>query len=152
YFDVFVEYAKASPDDMLIRIAVHNRGADEALLHVLPTLWFRNLWSGRPNVQKPMLTGDGSAICAHHAQLGGWQLDCEGEPRLLFTENETNNRRLFGSESSSPFVKDGINDFLVHNRPDAVNPARIGTKAAAYYPLEILPGGAVTVRLRLHPS
>src|SRR5215469_6482964 len=111
YFDVFVEYAKASPDDILVRVTVHNRGSDVARLHVLPTLWFRNLWAGRPDVRKPMLARDRSTICARHSQLGAWQLDCEGAPQLLFTENETNSRRLFGRENTTPFVKDGINDF-----------------------------------------
>ena len=152
YFDVLAEYGKASPDDILIRLTVHNRGPDAAPLHLLPTVWFRNLWAGRPDFQKPVLTGDGGAIYASHPQLGTWRVECEGGPLLLFTENETNHRRLFGSENPSPFVKDGINDFLLYGHSGAVNPKKVGTKAAAYYPLDIQPGGSATVRLRLRPA
>ena len=151
YFDVFVEYAKASPDDILIRLAAHNRGPDTAPLHLLPTLWFRNSWAGSPHVQKPLLARDGSVISARHPQLGAWQLECEGRPQLLFTENETNSRRLFGTENPGKFTKDGINDFLLRRRPDTVNPAEVGTKAAAHYSLEIPPGDSGMVRLRLRP-
>ena len=151
YFDVFVEYAKASPDDILIRLAAHNRGPDTAPLHLLPTLWFRNSWAGSPHVQKPLLARDGSVISARHPQLGAWQLECEGRPQLLFTENETNSRRLFGTENPAKFTKDGINDFLLRRRPDTVNPAEVGTKAAAHYSLEIPPGDSGMVRLRLRP-
>jgi len=151
YFDVFVEYAKASPDDILIRLAAHNRGPDTAPLHLLPTLWFRNFWAGSPHVQKPLLARDGSVISARHPQLGAWQLECEGRPQLLFTENETNSRRLFGTENPGKFTKDGINDFLLRRRPDTVNPAEVGTKAAAHYSLEIPPGDSGMVRLRLRP-
>ena len=151
YFDVFVEYAKASPDDILIRLAAHNRGPDTAPLHLLPTLWFRNFWAGSPHVQKPLLARDGSVISVRHPQLGAWQLECEGRPQLLFTENETNSRRLFGTENPGKFTKDGINDFLLRRRPDTVNPAEVGTKAAAHYSLEIPPGDSGMVRLRLRP-
>src|SRR6516164_3383175 len=151
YFDVFVEYAKASPDDILIRLAAHNRGPDTAPLHLLPTLWFRNSWAGSPHVQKPLLARDGSVISVRHPQLGAWQLECEGRPQLLFTENETNSRRLFGTENPAKFTKDGINDFLLRRRPDTVNPAEVGTKAAAHYSLEIPPGDSGMVRLRLRP-
>jgi len=151
YFDVFVEYAKASPDDILIRLAAHNRGPDTAPLHLLPTLWFRNSWAGSPHVQKPLLARDGSVISVRHPQLGAWQLECEGRPQLLFTENETNSRRLFGTENPGKFTKDGINDFLLRRRPDTVNPAEVGTKAAAHYSLEIPPGDSGMVRLRLRP-
>ena len=95
---------------------------------------------------------DGGAIAARHPELGVWNLECGGSPELLFTDNETNNRRLFGSENPSRFVKDGINDFLLHGRADAINPAAIGTKAAAHYRLEIAAGGSASVRLRLRPA
>jgi hypothetical protein len=152
YFDVFAEYAKASPEDILIWLTAHNRGPEAAFLHLLPTLWFRNLWAGQPHAEKPALAADRGAIIARHAELGAWRLECEGAPPLLFTDNETNNRRLFGTENPSTFVKDGINDFLLHERADAVNPAATGTKAAALYKLKIAAGGSANVRLRLRPA
>jgi len=118
YFDVFVEYAKATPTDILIQISVANRGPEPAELHVLPTLWFRNIWSWWPEQPKPSLrevTGDSGVvtIAASHAELG----DCcgyfDGNPRLLFTENDTNNKRLFGTPNTTPYVKDGINNYVV---------------------------------------
>ena len=152
YFDVFAEYAKASAEDILIWLTVHNRGPETAPLHVLPTLWFRNLWAGQPHAEKPTLAADHGAITARHTELGTWRLECDGAPPLLFTDNETNNRRLFDSENTSRFVKDGINDFLLHGRADAVNPAATGTKAAAHYKLNIAAGGSANVRLRLRPA
>ena len=152
YFDVFAEHAKASAEDILILLTVHNRGPEQAPLHLLPTLWFRNLWADQPCVEKPVLAADGGAIAARHPELGVWRLECEGSPELLFTDNETNNRRLFGSENPSSFVKDGINNFLLHGQADAVNPAAIGTKAAAHYRLEIAARGSASVRLRLRPA
>ena len=110
----FVEYAKASPDDILILLTVHNRGSATQPLHLLPTLWFRNLWTGRPGAKPPAMTGNNDTITANHPQLGVWQLKCDGSPRLLFTENETNDRRLSGTAGGTAFVKDGINDFLLH--------------------------------------
>ena len=151
YFDVFVEYAKASAEDILIRLTVHNRGPEAKPLHLLPTLWFRNLWIGKPGAEKPVMTGDRNTIAANHPQLGAWQFECGGSPNLLFTENETNDCRIFGSQSQSPFVKDSINDFVVHGRTDAVNPAKTGTKAAAYYLLDIPAHESVVVQLRLRP-
>jgi hypothetical protein len=152
YFDVFAEYAKASTEDILILLTVHNRGPEPAPLHLLPTLWFRNLWAGQPGTEKPALAANGGAIAALHPELGAWCLECEGSPPLLFTDNETNERRLFGRENASSFVKDGINDFLLHGRTDTVNPAATGTKAAAHYRLEIAAGGSASVRLRLRPA
>jgi len=149
YFDVFAEYAKASAEDILILLTVHNRGPEQAQLHLLPTLWFRNLWAGRPAAEKPVLAADRGAIAACHPVLGALRLECEGTPPLLFTDNETNNQRLFGGQNPSGFVKDGINDFLLHGRADAINPAATGTKAAAHYRLEIAACGAASVRLRL---
>ena len=152
YFDVFAEYGKASPEDILILLTVHNRSPVTQPVHLLPTLWFRNLWSGRLDVTKPAMSGDGDTITAAHPELGAWQLKCDGSPQLLFTENETNNRRIFGTDNEAAYVKDGIGDFVVHGCTDAINPAHIGTKASAYYLLEVPACGSVTVRLRLRRS
>jgi hypothetical protein len=154
YFDVFVEYAKASVDDVLIKVSVHNRGPRTAELHVLPTLWFRNRWSWQSGVARPLLQQVGAAgvIRAAEEALGERYLYCERDPPLLFTENETNTRRLFGTPGSSPYVKDGINDYVVGGQRDAVNPERRGTKAAAHYHLSVGPGECQVVRLRLSPA
>ena len=154
YFDVFVEYAKETPTDILIQISVCNRGPDTAPIHVLPTLWFRNVWTWWPDVPKPSLraviTKNGvSGIAASDAEVGGYFLYCEGKPALLFTENETNNQRIFGTPNAGPYVKDGINDFVVAGRREAVNPRLEGTKAAANYQLEVGPGQTAAIRLRL---
>jgi hypothetical protein len=154
YFDVFVEYAKASPTDMLIQISVHNRGPAESVVHVLPTLWARNTWSWWPEAPKPSLRAGprragAAVIAATDAQLGDYFLYCEGNPLLLFTENETNNQRLFGSANPTPYVKDGINDCVVADRQNAVNPNNTGTKAAAHYELRVPARGTAVVRLRL---
>jgi hypothetical protein len=154
YFDIFVEYAKESPEDILIRISVCNRGPEAAELHVLPTLWFRNRWAwGRDNA-RPLLQDagrNGSVVHAKEADLGERYLYCDGQASLLFTENETNAKRLFNAENRTPFVKDGINNFVVHGQTDAINPQKSGTKAAAHYRLTILPGKCEVVRLRLTP-
>ena len=159
YFDVFVEYAKASPEDVLIRITACNRGREKASIHVLPTLLFRNTWSWKDGGSKPVLRSREEAgyrvIHARHTdplfseRLGEYSLCCEGAVPLLFTENETNCRRIFGTANPSPFVKDGINDCLVHGRQDAVNPDLTGTKASAHYELSIGGGKEQVVRLRL---
>jgi hypothetical protein len=158
YFDVFVEYAKAACDDLLIRIDIVNRGPEPAELTVLPTIWFRNTWSWGLDVRRPRLRqghaghegGSGmSVIELAHDYYGRRRLLCEGAPPLLFTENETNVQRLYGSENSSLYVKDGINDYIVHGRKDAVNPLQIGSKAAAQYVLTIGPGETATLQLRL---
>jgi hypothetical protein len=154
YFDVFVEYAKAAHDDMLIRITLCNRGAEPALLHVLPTLWFRNVWTWWPESPRPGLraAAAGSAhskILASHAELGDYALYCEADVPLLFTENETNARRLFGEPNATPYVKDGINDYIVNGNHQAVNPDLTGTKAAAHYELNVGAGETTAVRLRL---
>jgi hypothetical protein len=154
YFDVFVEYAKESPEDILIQISVHNRGPEPADIHVLPTLWFRNRWSwGRDNPRPSLrrIPGDSLVIHAQEADLGGRYLYCDGQALSLFTENETNNKRLFNSQNDTPFVKDGINDVVVNGKVEAVNPEQSGTKAAAQYRLTVPPGGCQTVRLRLTP-
>ncbi len=154
YFDVFVEYAKSSPEDILIQISVCNRGAGTATVHVLPTLWFRNTWAWWPNQSRPSLrqNDNGRTIEALHSELGWRFLQCEGSPRLLFTENDTNNQRLFGAPNASPYVKDGINDYLASGRSEAVNPGQVGTKAAAHYQIEVAGGETSVIRLRLNST
>jgi hypothetical protein len=154
YFDVFVEYAKESPDDILIQISIHNRGPELAELHVLPTLWFRNQWSWQGNIDRPTLqqivaTPAGAVVKAVDAKLGERHLFCDGEATLLFTENETNTQRIFGVPNRSPYVKDGINNYLVHGQAGAVNPDKRGTKVAAHYRLPVNAGQCRVVRLRL---
>jgi hypothetical protein len=150
YFDVFVEYAKATPDDILVKIKIHNRGPEPATLHLLPTLWFRNTWSWGGVASKPSLRQSApDTIAVSHPDLGELRLACESAGELLFTDNETNTERLFRSPNSTPYVKDGIDSRIVHGRVDAVNPAREGTKAAAHYALQIGAGASRTVRLRL---
>lgn len=149
YFDVFVEYAKESPDDILVQISVHNRGPETAELHVLPTLWFRNTWSWSDGNGKPAMERVGNAIQAVHPKLGEYRLYCDGHPTLLFTENETNYERVFGTPNLSPYVKDGINNYVVRGQHGAVNLDGKGTKAAAHYRLTIKPGECQVVRLRL---
>ena len=155
YFDVLVEYAKADIDDVLIRISVTNRGPEPAECDLLSTLWFRNTWSWDPGAARPALSvgrGPGAVIEAEHEILGLRWLSCEGAPELLFTENETNNERLWNTPNASRFVKDGINDYLVAGRGEAVNPARVGTKTAARYHLRLGPGESASVKLRLSNS
>jgi hypothetical protein len=157
YFDVFVEYAKNTPEDILIQISAFNRGSEPATLHVLPTLWFRNTWAWWPDMQKPVLSEVAgrkgyAAIVASHAQLGDRYFYCEGDASLLFTENETNNERIFGTPNASPYVKDAINDYVVHGRQEAINPKRTGTKAAAQYKVSVGAGQSAIFRLRLNTS
>jgi hypothetical protein len=152
YFDVFVEYAKASAEDILVRITAVNRADVAAPLHVLPTIWFRNTWSWTQDNVRPQLRqmeGGGSAIDLEHPESGRRTLRADGQPRLLFTENDTNARRLFGVGNATPFVKDGINDFIVHGATDAVNPELVGTKAAAHYHTMVGAGESLVIRLRL---
>jgi hypothetical protein len=150
YFDVFVEYAKESPEDILIRMTVHNRGPEAARLRVLPTLWFRNTWSWGEEQPKPSLRAVGpGAMQATHPELGEYWLLCDGAPELLFTENESNASRLWGQPNAAPYVKDAFHAYLIAGRGEAVNPARVGTKAAAHYVLDVPGGGSTTVRLRL---
>jgi hypothetical protein len=153
YFDVVVEYAKAAPDDILMLITAHNRGPDAATLHLLPTLWFRNTWSWGDDVPKPTIAaaGEGDVRATHH-ELGEWALSVDATAQLLFCENETNNQRLFGAPNASPYVKDGVNDYVVAGTEAAVNPDRTGTKMAAHHVLEVPAGQSVEVRLRLTAS
>jgi hypothetical protein len=150
YFDVFVEYAKASAEDILIEITIHNRGPEAAALHVLPTIWFRNTWAFQANAPRPSLKADATGlVTVSHATLGTRFFQAEDARALLFTENETNNQRLFNGTNAGPYVKDGINDCVVHGRQEAVNPDQVGTKASAHYRLTIAAGGSQVVRLRL---
>jgi hypothetical protein len=159
YFDVFVEYAKAAPEDILIRITAWNRGPEEAALDLLPTLWFRNTWSWPNGGTRPVLRScaqDGEQVIrAGHTDplfqesLPDYYLYCDGQPALLFTENETNCERIFNTPSAGPYVKDGINNYLIHNKTDAVNPDKTGTKASAHYHLSVKPGASKTICLRL---
>ncbi|MBE9169654.1 glucosidase [Pleurocapsales cyanobacterium LEGE 06147] len=156
YFDILVEYAKASPNDILVKISISNRDSERAMLHLLPTLWFRNTWSWGYDRDKPSLKvkeGKIEAIEASHSILGQYFLYCTPcqniAPSFLFTENETNNQRLFGTENSSPYVKDGINNYVVNGQLDAINPERIGTKASAHYVLDIDAKVTQTIQLRL---
>jgi hypothetical protein len=154
YFDVLAEYAKASTDDVLLRASVTNRGPDAARLHVLPTVWCRNTWSWGGGYEagwaKPSLAAaGGAAISVEHASLGRYRVELDGQPELLFTENETNCERLFGTRNASPYVKDAFHALVVDGRADAVNPERTGTKAAARYVLELAPGKTAVVRARL---
>src|SRR6266516_4670623 len=161
YFDVVTEYAKAGVEDILIKITATNRGSAEAELTLLPTIWFRNTWSWGHDDYRPQVRASGtlafakehgtagsSVIEVEHKAYGKRWLLCEGEPELLFTENETNVKKLFGGENRTPYVKDGINNYVVHGNRNAVNPEKYGTKASALYKLSIAPGASVTLRLR----
>src|ERR1044071_7693444 len=154
YFDVFAEYAKASPDDVLIRITVANRGPEAATLHLLPTLWYRNTWVWgckhegcwiRPNIK---LAGQ-STLVGDHVNFGKHYLHAEGAPTFLFTENDTNTKRLYGTDNWTPYVKDAFHEYVIHGRKDAANPKQVGTKVAAHYKFEIPAGKEVVLRFRL---
>ena len=150
YFDVEIEYAKAEPEDILIRVTVTNRGPDDARLHVLPTIWFRNIWTWHPGFERPLARAADTAIVLSERAYGQRWLHFEGAPDLLFTENETNRQRLFNQPSASPFTKDAFHRFLIGGERGALNPARQGTKAAIHLPLTIAAGASVTIRLRLN--
>jgi hypothetical protein len=149
YFDVAVEYAKGDVEDILIKITATNRGPEAAPLRLLPTVWFRNTWSWGGDNARPDLHRVTGGLELGHPSLGRRWLYCEGAPEILFTENETNQQRIFGTENSCPCVKDGINDYIVHGRPYAVATMPMGTKAAAHYNFQIPAGATVAIRLRL---
>jgi hypothetical protein len=150
YFDVFVEYAKNDTDDILVKISVHNRGEETASLHVLPTLWYRNTWSWGHDDYKPSVFANGeNRLVIEHKLLGNYNLYCEGSPKLLFTDNETNTKRLHNYEDEKRFYKDGINDYLIGGNKSAINPEMKGTKAAADYDISIEGNGSAVIRLRL---
>ena len=149
YFDVFVEYAKADPEDVLIRITIENRGPETSCVHVIPTLWFRNTWSWGEESAKPVLRykQDG-VVVANHEELGHRILMCDRNPEIVFTDNESNRLRLWGQPNTSRYVKDAFHDYLISGRKDAVNPEKTGTKAAAHYVENIPAEGSTTLRLR----
>jgi mannosylglycerate hydrolase MGH1-like protein/glycosyl hydrolase family 63 len=150
YFDVFVEYAKAAPDDILMCVTVHNRGPEDAPIHVLPQIWFRNTWAWNAGAAKPELSvASDSAITVRHADLGAYHLYADGHPTILFCDNETNAQRLFGVSGPPGHFKDAFHDYVVGNRHEAVNPQQAGTKAAAHYELTVPAAGAVQIQLRL---
>ena len=157
YFDVFIEYAKADVEDILIRITAYNRGPEAAPLHLLPTLWFRDIWSWGHSEYRPQIARANSDLGAradisHPLLKGDYSLICEnisGETELLFCENATNNQRLYGVPNALPFVKDGINNAVVNGCKNCVNPRGVGTKMAAHYLMEVEAGDSVEVRLRL---
>src|SRR5207244_8281315 len=148
YFDVFVEYAKADVEDIFVKITVANRAAEDATIHVLPTIWFRNRWTwdgAEANCKMHEVKDD--VIGIESEDLGPRWLYCDKSNEILFSENETNNDRLFGSPNRTPYVKDGINNYVVSGKSEAINPAQVGTKAAAQYILEIPALQSVTIRL-----
>ncbi len=154
YFDVFVEYAKATPDDILVRLTVYNRGPEAAELHLLPTLWFRNTWSWgwddrRPRAAQGKSRKNMAVVETEHPMYGKRWLACEGAPELLFTENESNSERLYGTPNTASHVKDAFHEYVVHGKKEAVNPQQTGTKAAAHYRVSVPAGGSVRLRLRL---
>jgi hypothetical protein len=154
YFDIFVEYAKADVEDVLIRITAVNRGPEGASLHVLPQFWFRNTWSWGKDLRRPLARKGTSVPGSACVELQHWQygkrwLLCAGQPELWFTENETNNARLFGGKNRSVYVKDAFHEYLIYGNKAAVNPDQMGTKVAACYPLQLDSGQSVTLKLRL---
>ena len=160
YFDVFIEYAKGGPEDILVKITAINRGPEASTLHLLPTLWFRNDWSDwiaesnraaeKPDLREIKIQPGVSTVAVRHSLLGEFVFACDGDVPLLFTENETNHEKLFpGTRNESPYVKDGINDFIVSGNQEAVNPAKQGTKTAAHFQMEIGAGETSTIRVRL---
>ena len=154
YFDLFVEYAKAEVEDILIRITAVNRGPEAAALQILPQVWFRNTWSWGKDLRRPVACQatcvPGSAcVELQHWQYGKRWLLCAGQPELIFTENETNSARLFGGRNRSPYVKDAFHEYVIHGNKSAVNPDQMGTKLAASYSLQLDPGQSVTLKLRL---
>ncbi|MCX6967020.1 MAG: glucosidase [Verrucomicrobia bacterium] len=150
YYDVFVEYAKAGVDDLLIQITVCNRGPDEGQLHVLPQVWFRNTWAWDPACPKPQLHAVPGGVGIAHSTLGRYTLHAEGAPAWLFCENDSNAPRLWNQPAQAPaYYKDGFHEYLVGKNTNAINPAQVGTKAAAHYALTLPAHGEATLRLRL---
>ena len=150
YFDIDVEYAKAGAEDLLIRIAITNRGPETAPIHVLPTLWFRNSWSWGWDSRRPTLEKSGdTTVAASHWEIGEYDLRCEKPDEILFTDNETNYERVFGFQSKHQYVKDAFHEYLIRNNRQAVNPDARGTKAAARYSRDLPPGKQLVIRLRL---
>lgn len=157
YLDVFIEYAKAGPQDVLMRVTAHNRGSEPADLHLLPTLWFRNCWTfgddsdGVPSARPALELRPNGTVMAGQVQLGRYALHADGRPEWLFCENETNLARLYNVHTGARYSKDGINDYVIRGAA-TVNPDKNGTKAAAHYRLSVPAGGAVTIQLRLEAT
>ncbi|MEO1131988.1 MAG: glucosidase, partial [Cyanobacteria bacterium J06639_1] len=157
YFDVFIEYAKASPQDMLIQISIANRSSESKTIHVLPHLWFRNTWAWDEESTKPKLSLAQKQdayyeIAATHAELGEYRLYCDRQSHdctPLFTENESNYQHLFGTENPTKYVKDAVHRYVIHDDDEAVNPERVGTKYAAHYAIEVPAGETRQIKLRL---
>ncbi|HYZ44970.1 MAG TPA: glucosidase, partial [Xanthobacteraceae bacterium] len=150
YFDVEIEYAKADAEDVLMRLTVHNRGPEQASIHVLPQIWFRNIWSWSQGVKRPVLQEQrGARVRVEHEQLGVYAIAFEAPDRLLFCDNETNFARVFGVSGAHGYCKDAFHEYVIHGRNEAVNPAGEGTKAAGLYLRAIPPRGSTTIRLRL---
>jgi hypothetical protein len=152
YWDVFVEYAKADTDDILMRITVHNRGPEAATIHVLPQLWFRNTWSWNISDRPVLCRENDNNVSAQHSALGEFRWSCDGKAELLFCDNDTNIRRLFGEQNAQGYFKDAFHDYLVGGNRAAVNPGKTGTKAAMHYALTVSGGNSETIRLRLTKS
>jgi hypothetical protein len=150
YWDVFVEYAKGSPEDILMRVTAHNRGPEEATIRLLPQLWFRNTWSWNANSDKPELRlNNRGEVMAKQDASGSYTLYTDGKPEVLFCENETNARRLYGQADAKGYFKDGFHEYIVHGKQGALNPAKVGTKAGFLYRLTVPPNGAAQIKLRL---
>jgi len=150
YWDVFVEYAKAGAEDILMRVTVHNRGPETATIHLLPQLWFRNTWSWKQNTVKPELSlSNRGAIAARHGPLGEYTLHFEGHDEVLFCENETNAKRIFGLDDAGGYFKDALDEYIVQGNHDAVNPGQTGTKAGVLHKLAVPAGKSAQIRLRL---
>ncbi|HWZ22160.1 MAG TPA: hypothetical protein VNW06_05870, partial [Cytophagaceae bacterium] len=150
YFDVFIEYAKKSEEDVLIKITAANRGPETAFVNLLPTIWFRNTWKWGYNSYKPALAANGDrTINIQHEKLGHYFLYTEENSGLLFCDNETNDKRLYNIENADAYCKDGINEFIVHENQIAINPNRTGTKASVSYKCHVPAGESVTIKLRL---
>jgi hypothetical protein len=152
YFDVFIEYAKAAPDEILMQVTAYNRGPDAATLTLLPQLCFRNIWSWQAPAAKPVLIGRSGCVEVQHPDLGEFRIDFDAAPTLLFCDNDTNPRRLFGMNDAKGHFKDAFHEYLVQGRRDAVNPEETGTKVGALYPLTLEPGGSAKVRLLISPG
>ncbi len=152
YWDVFVEYAKADAEDILMRVTVHNRGPEEATLHLLPQLCFRNTWSWDNSARPTLRVQKDGSVSAQHAQLGDFRWSCDGKPESLFCDNDTNPRRIYDQKDAQGFFKDAFHDYVVAGNKSAVNPEQTGTKSAAHYTLTVPAGGSASVRLRLTKS
>ena len=151
YWEITADYAKASADDIRVRLSIRNAGPEAAVIDVLPTLWFRNTWSWGIDDRKPGIRTAGGSLLAEHHELGSFTLSGDGSPEPLFCENETNTERLWGIPGVTSFPKDGINDHVLSGAK-TVNPALTGTKAALHYRVEVPAGGTAVIRLRLAPA